>query len=357
MPHSFLILIALVSQQLWVSFAAAQSHWIFVDQKEAKCELRDLGKRAIWSPTLLGTRAWFGQRLSCNCSYYVATQPQSFNLNSIGTDGVFTGDGSPAFYCYNVAFFDSNENLIATQGSGLPTDSSVTDNRITWIGSPMPIPVGVHRFIDSYKAVYFESDEPIGQAAIAKNAETKDGRQSQWKSDGELRNKPFHIREGTRLLPNAAGENWQAETKDGPCSLTVKIASDADRHRLSSDSKPAAELGEKLALSARCSHFLIDEYNTIEVHSRFQNPTEKKMYGQFYLAFFDKYGNLVGGTGLGFSAEPKGTYPATRAGDAVLPETVLMQMPIPLGFENTITSYKCTLYESASPIGATTATK
>ena len=355
MPRSFLILIALVSQQLWVSFAAAQSHWIFVDQKEAKCELRDLGKGGIVSPTLLGTRAWFGDRLSFRCSYYVATQPLSSNLNAIANDGVFIVDGSSAFYRYNVAFFDSDENLVAAHGMGLPNDSSVTDR--LWYTAAMPIPVGFHRCIDSYKVAYFESDEPIGKAAIAKNADAEDAGRSQWKSDGELRGKPFPIRKGTRLLHSPRGENWRAETKDGSCSLTVKVTSDADRQRLSSDKEPAAELGEKLALKAWCSHFLIDEENSIEVHARFENTIEKKMYGKFYLAFFDARGNLVGGTEQEFIAEPKGTYPATKAGDPVLPETVLMQMPIPLGFENTITSYKCTLYESASPIGATPATK
>jgi hypothetical protein len=182
-------------------------------------------------------------------------------------------------------------------------------------------------------------------------------KQPQWKSDGELRATPFRIREESHLLSNSAGVNWKAETREGRCSLKVKVAS-APETKLDPkfDREFAVQLGEKLVLKAQC-RFIISENNAIEAWVGFQNPNKKKMFGQFYVAFFDKFGNLVGSNAKDFSIEPNGTYPGMTVTDAgpfrvnSSPFDLLKPMPIPRGLEKTIASYKCTLYESESPIG------
>ena len=82
------------------------------------------------------------------------------------------------------------------------------------------------------------------------------------------------------------------------------------------------------------------------------------MFGELYIAFFDKYGNLVGSTHTDVMTEPNGSSPSgsiTPHGGKPQPITSAFQaalpVPIPLGFGEKITSYKMTMYESDGPIG------
>ena len=347
---------------------------VLVRQKEGSCKLRDFGLRPDgW---LQGIGMWFGADLVLKTSWYVASESWNHNQNCIYAGGmVLSSRHADLYYCYNVAFFDTEENLIACNsdiaawapGPGgaecaLGPVKDATESSVTCI---MPIPKGLCQNVNSYKVAYYESNVAIGKAVWDEHkmlrAESRNGNTGKttvrslpcWKSDGELRGSPFQVRAGSRLLPIDAKENWQAETTEGTCSLIKTAASNTGEAQYQ---KFSIAVGNALKLKADC-RFKINQDNAIETWVSFKNASDKKRFGTLYIAFFDRYGNLVGSTHADTALEPNGTMPrVTQDGQ---PQSdayahayqTIMPMPIPLGFDKNITSYKITLYESDRPIG------
>jgi len=275
---------------------------------------------------------------------------------------LFCGEDLPLCYCYNVAFLDADENLVACDGGDLPNHPPVKSGQSS-VTRVMPVPKDVHRCVNSYKVAYYESDVAIGKAAWNEHemlrakstngdtGETTERSWPRWKSDGELRGSPFHVRAGSRLLPIDVKDNWQAETTEGTCSLTKTATSNSGEAQ---DQKFSVAVGNALKLKADC-RFKINQDNAIETWVSFKNASDKKRFGTLYIAFFDRHGNLVSSTHADTSTEPNGTMPSVAVGGQPQPNAsayqTIMPMPIPLGFEKNITSYKITLYESERPIG------
>ena len=199
-----------------------ESHSTWVEQREGKCILQDFGDR-LDAPNR-GTKVWFGKAQELRCAFYVASSALTGHRNAINAGGMVRGNDTPPLlhHGYSVAFFDSKENLIACEGGGRPESGTI--NSVT---CRMPIPQDVHKRVDSYKVAYYESDRPIGetrQEAAFRIMCQGDGNPIEkvwpsWKSDGELRDSPYRVHAGSRLLPIATNENWQAETTEGTCSL------------------------------------------------------------------------------------------------------------------------------------------
>ncbi len=342
----------------------ADPHWVSVDQNEGQCHLLDFGERP--DGTFRGTRRWFGQGMLLKCTFFVATTSWKFDLrNAISAGGMFHGDHPPLHYGYNVAFFDAQENLIACDGGGLPDFPAVRGGGATSVTRTMPIPQGLHRDIESYKVAYYESDEPMGTVAFDENqalevtstngdtGETTVKSWPLWKSDGELRGSSFQVRAGSRLLPKSIHEVWRAETTEGICSLHKPTSSDDGERKMQ---ELAVELGETLTLKVKC-RCIVNANNAIETSVNVKNGSNKKLHGALYIAFFDTYGNLVGCTSTETATEPHATSPAVKINGRPLSDSSvfrsIMPVPVPLGIEKKITSYKITLYESEKPIGAT----
>jgi len=338
--------------------SAEESRWVTLDQKEGTCILRDFGERGdgYWN----GLKVWYGQGLPYLCSFFVST-PCDQNVISAG--GCFHGTEAPIYYCFNVAFFDKDENLIACHGGGLPDQPPVTKGGTTMIAASMPIPKDVHDGIHSYKVAYYESDLAIGKVAwdehdvsreIMTDAITEQTTERSWplwKSAGELRGSAFQVRAGSRLLPLATQEDWRAETTEGTCSLkkaAMPNSSDEQRQRF------LVAVGDTLTLRANC-RLEINKDNAIETWINIRNPSDRNMFWALYVAFFDRYGNLVGSTQSDAMTEANGTSPSVVIDGKLQRITssfgTIMPVPIPLGFEDKVTSYKVTMYESEEPIG------
>jgi len=278
---------------------------------------------------------------------------------------MFYGEHPPLYYCYNVAFFDAEENLIACDGGDLPDHPLVT-SRLSSVTRTMPIPRGVHKCVDSYRVAYYESDVAIGKVAWDEHesfrvtstngntGETTERSWPLWKSDGEMRGSSFPVRAGSRPLPIAAKEDWQAETTEGTCRLKRTATSDSGEEQ---GQRFLVAVGEKLRLKAHC-RFNVSRDSAIETWVSFKNTSDKKTFGELYIAFFDKYGNLVGSTRTSDATEPGGTNPSVTVGGKPQPTAIAFQaikpMPIPRGFEEKVTSYKITMYVSGKPIGENT---
>ena len=364
------ILVALLFAQ--VSSGVDQS--VLVRQKEGSFKLRDFGLRP--DGRLQGIGMWFGADLILKTSWYVASESWNHHQNCIYAGGmVLSSRHADLYYCYNVAFLDTEENLIAC-GSDLAayapgTDGAaygpgpVKDSSEMSVTCIMPIPRGVCRSVAAYKVAYYESNVPIGKAVPndhkmppVESANGDTGEMTvrswpRWKSDGELRGSPFHVRVGSRLLLIDAKDDWQAETTEGMCSLEKAAISNSGEAQ---DYRFSVAAGNALRLKVDC-RFKLNQDNAIETWVCFKNASDKRRFGAFYIAFFDKYGNLVGSTHTDTTTEPNGTMPRVTMGGQPQPDAygsvyqTIMPIPIPLGFEKNISSYKITLYESERPIG------
>ena len=342
---------------------AKQPH-VGVYQKEEKCILHDFGDRE--DGDLHGLKVWYGCNLMLCCSYYVSTDSRLHAppQNVLHAEGMFYGEHDPRYFGYNVAFFDTDENLLACSGGNMREPRKILSGITNSSTDVMPIPKNVHQCIDTYKTAYYESDAPIGTATydphhkfVVHYIDGDTGKESRrswpaWKSDGELKGIPFHIRDGARPLPCNPKEGWKAETVEGKCRLKKKLEDD----EFDSEEKLDVTLsaGETLRLKF-LGHFFINKHNAIETWVHFKNPSDAKLYGALYIAFFDKYGNLVGSVQERVTTEAHATYPLATVDGKPSPDSKgncrILWISLPLGLEDSITSYKITLYESEKPFG------
>ncbi len=279
---------------------------------------------------------------------------------------MWSGEDVPRYFGYNVAFFDAEDQLIACDGGSLPHYPPMTmgNRSVTCL---MPIPPNVHRYVASYKVAYFESDLPIGQVlwdeqkplhvtfTNGNTGATKQQSWPAWKSDGELRDVPFRIRAGSRLLPNDASNHWRAETVEGPCKLTRASESHANKDQ---SPKLSIAVGDASRLRADC-YFVLNDDNAIEGMVHFENSSDRQRFGVLYVAFFDSYGNLVSCIHQETTTEANATDPRVTVRGQIQLDAIayggMMPMPIPVGLETKVSAYKITIYDSEKPIGAAVA--
>ena len=115
-------------------------------------------------------------------------------------------------------------------------------------------------------------------------------------------------------------------------------------------------LGDTLAVKADC-RFVITKDNAIQAWVSFNNTSETRAFTEVYIAFFDIDANLMACTHIAAATDANATFPtativtADGKSQTSAAFTAASAVPIPLGYEQDIVSYKITLYESATPIG------
>jgi len=349
------------------------SNWVTIDLRGEQCVLRDFEDRPDgW---LHGLRVWFGRELQLNCSFYAAEPSWREHKCSLLAGGMIIGTPSPLYYTYSVAFFDTDENLIACSGGELDTPQAVTDE-LTSVTRAMSIPKGVYKDVRSYRVAYIESGKPVGEVIWNENepvtVSNVDGDTGQvdeqswpaWKSDGQLLDKTIKIRKGSRRILSSDENGWSAITVEGPITFSARAKGKSKRggeiHQKTemlsndTDSKHLITIDKGTALQAELQVHL-SAANRIQTAVRFNNTSTKEIHGVLYFAFFDKFGNFVGGADQDASIVSNSTIPLIAV-DGKEPPTLsvfqrIKDISLPKGLEQTVVAYKVTLYESPSPIG------
>jgi hypothetical protein len=131
------------------------------------------------------------------------------------------------------------------------------------------------------------------------------------------------------------GMSCSAETKQGPCKIP-----NGD----SGGDGFVVEVGEKV--HGKCK-FVIEDFfgkKIIRANIEVVNTAEIPMHCHYYVAFFDKDGQLLGCASQGTSGDD-GLKPGRNMqfGSCLI--------PLPIGTHEKVASYKVAFYESKSPIG------
>ncbi len=126
------------------------------------------------------------------------------------------------------------------------------------------------------------------------------------------------------------------EVKEGSCTLKEGSAFDKDVFTV--------EVGDRIKGTSK---FYIDEFfdkKIIYANIEIKNTASIPFFCQYYVAFFDDEGNLVGCATQG-SFGDDGLEPGetTQFGSCLI--------PLPQGKHEKVSSYKIAFYESDSPIG------
>ncbi|MBN2189821.1 MAG: hypothetical protein JW728_01245 [Candidatus Aureabacteria bacterium] len=126
------------------------------------------------------------------------------------------------------------------------------------------------------------------------------------------------------------------EIKEGDCRLKEGSFFDKDVFTV--------QLGDKIKGTCK---FFIDEFfgkKIINANIEITNTADKPMSCQYYVAFFDKEGNLIGCAGQGtFDEEGLAAGESTQLGSCLI--------PLPAGFHEKVIKYKVAFYESDKQIG------
>ena len=126
------------------------------------------------------------------------------------------------------------------------------------------------------------------------------------------------------------------ETREGACQLKAGKAFDKDVFTVT--------IGEKIKGTCK---FYIDEFfgkKIINANIEIKNTSDKALHCQYYVAFFDKDGKLIGCAGQGtFDKEGLAAGESTQLGSCLI--------PLPQGFHEQAVQYKIAFYESDKEIG------
>jgi hypothetical protein len=127
-----------------------------------------------------------------------------------------------------------------------------------------------------------------------------------------------------------------SETKEGSCQLKPGKPSDENVFKV--------QVGDKVKGTAK---FFTDDFfgkKIISANVELVNTGTTTMYCQYYVAFFDKDGNLIGCAGQGTS-EKNGLAAgkSTQLGSCLI--------PLPEGVHEKAVQYKIAFYEGDKPIG------
>lgn len=331
--------------------------WVWVEQHEAPCKIRRFRRTMDGTGRHFGFKEWCGLHLTVTSSFF--SEPDRDNRSQIVVQGkCFTTD-SPMHYVYCVAFFDKDDNLVACVNKPVTVDNTPVDPRSSSFRSMPKIPDAVVAMIDSYRLAYFEAEVPIGRSIAAIDQISQGPRYSDadegadgTEGDGEGARKgiQFRIRNGSRALDHLASGDCRVVSVEGECSLPK--VSDSDKHE--SDKMFKVPVGNERGLSASCL-FKFNTENSLTVHIAVENPTDKRLYGSVFIAFFDKHGNLVACTERDATTDENDSRSKLKIDGKRSPTSywndVFYPVAVPHGLESSITSYKVTMYESSRPIG------
>jgi hypothetical protein len=134
----------------------------------------------------------------------------------------------------------------------------------------------------------------------------------------------------------AVGFIAYGETKEGSCQLKQGRPSDENVIKV--------HVGEKV--KGTCKFFIEDLFGKkiISANIELENASPVTMYCQYYVAFFDKDGNLIGCTGDRTSDKNGlGSGKSVQLGSCLI--------PLPIGFHEKAVQYKIAFYEAEKPIG------
>jgi hypothetical protein len=126
------------------------------------------------------------------------------------------------------------------------------------------------------------------------------------------------------------------ETKEGTCQLKRSGPFDKDAFTVA--------IGEKI--KGTCKFRIVDFFGkeTIDAGVTIVNTSDKPMHCQYYVAFFDERGTLLGCAGQGtFGAKGLAAGESTQLGSCLI--------PLPTGLAEKAVRYKIAFYESDREIG------
>ncbi len=127
------------------------------------------------------------------------------------------------------------------------------------------------------------------------------------------------------------------DRKAGPCKLQQAGAFDESKLF-------KVSMGKALRLTTRWRLDTFFEKQIINANVTVKNPTKQPLFCQFYVAFFDKQGELIGATGQG-SFGDEGIAPGQEEQFG----SCLIEIPPDLAGE--VASFRAVLYESDKEIG------
>lgn len=335
----------------------------FAEQREGPCVIRYFGNRSSDGDDH-GFKVWFGKALTMKCAFHAE--------DFVGTNAIIArGNVLPAkmpMYCgLNTAFFDADDRLVACASGPLWEDRGVVEGDDVSLLLLASLPVGVEERITAYRAAFYESTSPINksvfedqrtrQLTVTRSDGTmKSSNVTRWKSDGELRNKPFTLRRETRLLNGSGNEDWRAVTGEDSCEL--KKLKDPRENIKQNDGYMKSLLpisfGTDLQLKVDC-YCKLNLNNSIAVYLRWKNETDKELFSKVYLSFLDNHGNLISSVQATTNAAAKSINPEIIVNGELItgPASfhIINSTFIPRGLESKISAYKSVLYESETPIG------
>ena len=138
------------------------------------------------------------------------------------------------------------------------------------------------------------------------------------------------------LLMQIAAVAAYGETKEGTCQLKPGKGFEKDLFQV--------QVGE--TIKGTCRFFIFDFVGKKVINAAITilNTGDKAMHCQYYVAFFDKDGNLIGCAGQGtFGKTGLAAGQSTQLGSCLI--------PLPAGFHEKAVQYKIAFYESDKEIG------
>ena len=132
---------------------------VFTDVKEGPCTLKEV--RAFSKDAFT---VQVGQKIKGTCTFSIS---DFFHAKIINACCVVQNTGDKPRYCqYYVAFFDKSGKLVGCAGQGIDDAGLAPSEHPTTLGSCLiPLPLGTHETVASYKVTFYEADVPIGKRA------------------------------------------------------------------------------------------------------------------------------------------------------------------------------------------------
>jgi hypothetical protein len=328
------------------------------ETKAGSCQLKEdegFGKDVF--------RVQVGEAIRGTCGFYIQ---EFFKKKIINANIQIANASAKAMHCqYYAAFFDKAGTLIGCAGQGTFGGKGLAAGASTQLGSCLiPLPIGLHEAAVQYKIAFYESDQEIGKGASAARAPTAFRRK--WtdatgshsveaelldatgesvrlkKEDGQIVSVPLdklsaadrrYVRYKELLhmpVPGAMGE-----TDEGSCQLKEGDAFGKDAFTV--------QVGQKI--KGTCKLYTMDFMGRkiINAGVAIVNTCDKAMHCQYYAAFFDKDGTLIGCAGQGtFGGKGLASGESTQ---------LYCFIPLPAGVHEQAVQYKIAFYESDKEIG------
>ncbi|UCC94493.1 MAG: hypothetical protein JSW40_06685 [Candidatus Omnitrophota bacterium] len=103
-----------------------------------------------------------GERIKGTCKFYI---DEFFGKKIVNANITIENTSDADLFCYYyVAFFDEDGNLVGCAAQGIfGDDGLVAGGSVQLGGCLIPLPLGQHEKISSYKIAFYESDAPLGK--------------------------------------------------------------------------------------------------------------------------------------------------------------------------------------------------